>query len=233
VPDPAADLVAKARAGDGRARADLLAQYRPFIGARAAKVVGHYVDDGDDLASVALIAFNEAIDAYDAGRGVSFLTFSETVIRRRLIDHLRKTGREASTPLSAFETEDEEGDLRNPVETSLAVAAYTEDQDAAMRRDEIAAYAQVLARFGVSFAELVDAAPKHQDARESAQGAARSLVSRPELVRLLEETGRLPLRELAEIVPLSRKTLERQRKYVLAVALALLGDFPYLKEYFS
>lgn len=233
MPDPAADLVTRAQAGEAQAREDLLARYRPFIGARAAKVVGHYVDDSDDLASVALIAFNEAIDAFDAGRGVSFLTFSETVIRRRLIDHLRRSGRDASTPLSAFEMEDDEGDLRNPVETSVAMAAYSDDHEAAMRRDEIAAYAQILARYGVSFAELVDVAPKHQDARESAQGAARSLVSNPELVRLMEETGRLPLRELAKIVPLSRKTLERQRKYVLAVALALLGDFPYLKEYFA
>ncbi len=43
----------------------------------------------DEELSIALMAFNEAIDGYDTSKG-SFLSFAKLVINRRLIDYLRK-----------------------------------------------------------------------------------------------------------------------------------------------
>jgi len=46
-------------------------------------------------------------------------------------------------------------------------------------------------------------------------------------------TKRLPLDDVAPIVPLGRKELELWQKYVLAVVVALAGDFPYVSGHFQ
>jgi len=53
-------------------------------------VVGRYVAYGqDDELSIALMAFVEAIRSYDVSKG-NFLSFSQNVIKRRIIDYYRK-----------------------------------------------------------------------------------------------------------------------------------------------
>jgi len=41
-----------------------------------------------DEYSIALIAFNEAIESYDLDKKTKFVSFSKQVIKRRLIDYL-------------------------------------------------------------------------------------------------------------------------------------------------
>ena len=45
------------------------------------------------------------------------------------------------------------------------------------------------------------------------------------------KTKQLPLKEIEALVEVSRKTLERHRKYMIAVVLLLNSDFVYIKEY--
>jgi len=226
--------VRRAQQGDAQAREDLLSHYRPFVVAQAAKVAGRYVREGeDDEYAIALIAFNESIDAYDPKRGVSFLAFSETVIRRRLIDFFRKARRREEVPLSAYDVESVEGHVLNRIDVREALGSWTAEQEAEDRRSEIAAYARVLESYGLSFRQLVASSPKHKDARESAREVARILSEREDLMAFVQRERRLPLKELSKAVQVSRKTLERQRKYILAVALAMRGDFPYIKGHFT
>lgn len=41
----------------------------------------------------------------------------------------------------------------------------------------------------------------------------------------------LPVKELESTMEVSRKTIERQRKYIIAVVLLLNSHFVYIKEY--
>jgi RNA polymerase sigma factor len=41
----------------------------------------------------------------------------------------------------------------------------------------------------------------------------------------------LPIKELLERVEVSRKTLERNRKFLIAIALIYQGPYPYLRDY--
>lgn len=227
-------LLRRARAGDKQARDELIGRYRPFVLAVASRVLGRFVHPSDDEASVGLIAFNEAIDGFDPVRGGSFLGFAETVIRRRLIDHIRRDRRHGrAVPLSSLEREDEEGRPSDPLEDSGVDAAVPADVEAVERRDEIERYKRRLAEFGVSFAELPAACPRHADARASAIAVARVLASDPAYREYLLRTGNLPLRELEQDprIRVSRKTLERQRKFIIAVAVILGEDFHGLREF--
>lgn len=226
-------LLGEARDGSGPAREELIRRFTPFVLKTAAEVTGRYLRLGqDDEASVGLIAFNEAINSFDPSRGVGFLTFAETVIRRRLIDHFRKqTGARRETPLSAFEVEDEEGNTTSFLEAQEALAAHQADLDALERREEVLRYTRLLDDYGISLDDLVALSPKHRDARERAIAIARTIAADPELREHLRHRRELPLKALADSVALSRKTLERQRKYIIAVAIILMEDLGHLKEY--
>lgn len=229
-------LVVLAKNGDKDAREELIRQYTPFVMRVTAEACGRYVVAGqDDEASIALLAFHEAIDSYQTGRG-TFLKFSETVIKRRLIDYYRgqrRFGRE--TPLSDFVIEDDEGEEFCPAEMDAAILQHRHDVERMERQDEIRRYQDMLASYGISFSDLVKAAPKHRDAREAAKAVARYIAMRPELRAHLINNKSLPLKELDGMpgIPVSRKTIERNRKYIIALTLIIVGEFDYLKGYIS
>ncbi len=227
------ELVAAAQAGDARARERILDDYRPFFLRVASGSCRKYLVLGrDDEASIAMIAFNEAIDAYDSEGGASFLSFAEIVIKRRMVDFFRRQARRADEiPLSSFENDEYEEGVIQKIESKEAQAVLQIQEETEERREEIFRLDQLLSHYGIRFSELVKISPKHQDARDRALAVAKILVKDPELLAYLTKKKSLPLKELEKRVKVSRKTLERQRKYIITLALVLIGDFCHLQEY--
>lgn len=223
-------LLAAAKSGDREARESLLRSYLPFVDRVAAGACGRAIGRSDDEFQIALVAMNEAIDAYDGGRG-SFIAFAETVMRRRLIDSFRANARTRDLPMTAFEAEDDEGNAVNAVEIGAALAVHAAQEEAGMRALELAEYGAALAHFGLSFERLAKIAPKHADARASAIAIARLIATDPELRQRFTETGTLPQKELLARTRVSRKTLERQRAYMIAIVLLFIGDYPILRGF--
>jgi RNA polymerase sigma factor len=199
-----------------------------------ARVCGRYLPAGrDDEVSVGLLALNEAIDRYRPETGASFPAFAEMVVKRRLIDHFRRESSRRETPFTEFEQEDEEGGTWSPIEFSRAQEIERDRQEAADRRTEIAEFTRLLRPYGVTLADLVRQSPQHADARERAVAVARMIAGRPEWVEHLRKHHALPLRELeaCEELGVSRKTLERQRKFIIAVAVILMEGLHALRAY--
>jgi len=154
------------------------------------------------------------------------------VIKRRMVDYFRrKARREEEIPLSALESEDAEENIIRKIESKEAIGAIQLQQEAEERREEIFRLNQLLSEYGVMFSDLVRISPKHQDARDRALEVARILAKEPELLHYLTHKKALPLKELEKLVNVSRKTLERQRKYIITLTLILVGEFNYLQEY--
>ncbi|MBD2867681.1 RNA polymerase sigma factor SigI [Paenibacillus arenilitoris] len=227
--------VARIRQGDELLRERFIADYKPYILKVTSRFCKRYIDPTrDDEFSVALLAFNEAINQFASHAGKSFLGFAETVIRRRLIDHVRKEQRHAQVvPYSMFDSEDEEQPQYNSVETKQAMSAYdvrrTEDE----RRGEIGELNRELEKFGITFAELVELSPKHTDSRKLLIGIARTLVCHPGMLEALRLSGKLSVKELTELCGVSRKTIERNRKYIIAMSLVISGSYPFMHDYLS
>jgi RNA polymerase sigma factor len=226
-------LLHLARSGDEQARNQLLKDYIPFVAKSASQAAGRYIRrEQDDEFSIALTAFNEAIERYDLERGTSFLGFADTVIKRRLIDYFRsRQANRRDLPLSEFEVEDDENNVINYVEIQKSVEEHHKQVESDARREEIMRFTMMLTEFDISMEELVEISPKHQDARENAMEVARVIASRLELREYLLTKKSLPLKALMEHVSVSRKTIERQRKYIIAVSLILIGDFDMLQDY--
>lgn len=229
------ELIEEAKKGNHWAREELIKNFTPYILKVTSKVSGRYVRLGeDDEVSIGLMAFNEAIDCYDCTKNIAFLSFAETVMRRRLIDFYRKEQNNSkNVPLSTFETDDDDNkeSALYHIEAKQSTQVHIEGNLAAERKEEILEYNRQLREFGITFAELVEISPKHEDARVRAMEAAGVIAQDRELAAYLKRKKELPLKVLSERVDISRKTLERQRKYIIAVALIMINDYGHLKQY--
>lgn len=223
------ELARQAKMGNQEAREKLLREYKPFALKLAAEVTGEFIDPSRDEASIALLALNQAIDIYSADRGVAFLTFSATIIRRRLADYYRRQGKAREIPITSLASP--EGEETTDWETGPAAAFYQRQEAARERQEEVMIYRRKLAEYGIDFADLVRISPKHQDARDRALTVAYLAATTPELANKIQREKMLPLKELEEISGVPRKTLERLRKYIIAVALIEWEQLRTLREY--
>lgn len=223
--------LAKAQNGDMAAREMLITNYRPFILRVASTVTHHYIiPEHDDEFSVALIAFDEAINSYQPSRSGSFLAFAEMVIRRRLLDHFRRQVKtQHEVPLSGFYSEEEEE------EPGFAIVGaqqrYVTQTETENRCLEIDDFQGALARFGIDLAQLAASSPKHCDTRQHLMQLAGAMAKNEKYCLLLEKTKELPYKQLASEFGLTVKTLRRHRAYLIAIYLLKTGDYPLLKDY--
>lgn len=222
------ELILASQSGDHLARETMIKRYTPFIYKVVSRICGQFIGSSDDEASVGLIAFNEAIDNYNPDKGASFFSFAEIVIKRRLIDFFRQE-KNVSIPLSSLVDEFEE-ELQT-IEFQQSNQIYQKEEEARDRQEEILRYQLMLNKYGISFQDLVKVSPKHKDARIRAMDVAHIIANDDSLKEHLLIKKELPLKALLAKVDLSRKTLERQRKYIIALALILIFEFPMLKEY--
>lgn len=229
------ELVMLIQQGDIRIRNQFITDYQPYVAKVTSRFCKRYIDPArDDEFAIALAAFNEAISQFSHQAGRSFLSFAETVIRRRLIDYIRKEQRfSQQVPYSSFDVEDDEENVVNPVEIHQAIAEYELQKDVEERRSEIMELNRVLLDFDISFSDLVDGSPKHSDSREALIGIGITLARDSQMMRTLVSKRMLPIKDLLEVVEVSRKTLERNRKYIIAVAIIHNGPYPYLRNYLN
>lgn len=220
--------------GDSELRNQLIQRYHPYILKTTSRFFRRYIDpQRDDEFSVALAAFDEAITRYSPEGGRLFLGFAETVITRRLIDYVRQEKKHAAAvPYSAFDSDSDDGDApMNRVEVTQALEVYNQQLSADERRMEIGSLTEELSVFGITFADLVDHSPRHQDSRRTLLAMGKRLALNEKLFRMLRDKRQLPIKELCENESVSRKTIERHRKYLIAISLIAHGAYPYLKEY--
>lgn len=234
--DDLRQVIARVQQGQGSSREEIIQRYLPFILKVTSQLCKRYVKLGvDDEVSIALMAFNEALDKYDLGQNTSFFAFAESVIKRRIIDYFRKKNKEnKEIPWSAMVQDENDQDAAYQIDRltwDQACSHQFEEEIKVMRRDEILEYQKQLQYYGITLQDLVEASPKHQDARINAFEVARHIYENERFCKHLQKTKALPMKELETEVKVSRKTLERQRKYIIAITVILTGQFYFLKDY--
>lgn len=221
------EVVCKAQKGDRNAREYLLQNSTNFILKTAARSCRRFLDQkNDDEFSIAMIAFNEAIDTYDDTQSSGFYSYARLVIQRRLIDHFRKEKKHITVSLEVEE--------KSYLEYRTSLNEYLKEQEASERKHEIAILAGELQKYGVSFELLERKSPKHKDTRENLFKVACALIKNPFLYKYFEEKKRLPQKELSRETGFSIKFLERGRAYIISMALILKHpELVYMRSYIS
>ena len=226
------ELLARVRAAKGSARAadDLVRDYLPFIKSETAKFMGRPPREGtDDELGIAMFAFHEAVLAYDRGRG-AFLPLAALSIRNRLVDFRRRERRHEGVD-SLDEPRGGAGDDGRALVDDLACERdeIGERETRRVSRAEIAEFARQLERLGVSLADVAENCPKQGRTLEACGRALAYARGDQALLDRVAQTGKLPLAELARGSGVERKTLERHRRYLVALLVAYTNGYEIIR----
>ena len=210
------DLVYDAK-GDSLKIDSLIETYLPFIKSEASKATGKIINSSSDELSIAMIGFHEAVESYSKTRG-AFLNYAAVVMKRKLIDYHRREKRHLGhmsleTPMSS------EDDI-TLMDTIAASENPFEDmhmRDATM--EEIMHLSEQLSQFDLSLTDIVDNSPK-QDKTLSACWKVLSYARETDgVIAEIVRTKKLPITQLSQATGVSKKTLERHRKYLMAIMI--------------
>ena len=223
--------LAMAATSDERKREELIRGHEQTILRTASSACHRYVNKSDDEWSIALCAFSKAVDVYTAEKG-DFLPFAQMLIKRDLIDYYRSqknTLREVIVAPHVLEGGGEPEE--DPSGVYLAVAKNSQEASDRSLRDEILAANELLSDYGFRFFDLTECSPQQDKTRKECAVAIRFMLTDSTLFAALEKTRKLPIKALAAASGVSRKTLDRYRKYIIMAVLILDGDYPQLAEY--
>ena len=213
------------------ARNAFILRNEKFIIGCATRFTKRFITKSDDEWSIALIAFSNAIDTYDAEKG-NFQSYARLLIERRLTDYIRSQARfssEHSMEPYVFEGNVDEDSENSAYQMHIARATSTSDENPI--RDEILALNEILASYDISFMELTSCSPKAAKTKNACFQAISYIKQNPSLVEKMRDTRLFPIKNIAENTKVPRKILERHRKYIIAAAEILCNDFPLLQEY--
>ena len=205
-----------------------------YILRMTARITNKSVTISDEEWSVALRAVSSALDSYDDSKG-DFWPYAGLIIRSRLTDLYRSNARtkaEISVRPEAFEGNVDEDDpdfqFQMEVREHLGVTAATENS----LKDEIEALQEELGDYGISFFDLAECSPRAEKTRSSCASLIAALFAPPPpLTPKMRKSKTLPVREMLGRVKISRKIVDRYRKYLITSALILDGDYPGLADY--
>ena len=209
----------------------LIGSYMPFIKSETAKFLKRPPMEGhDDELSIAMIAFHEAVRGYSRSRG-AFLKYAAMIMKSRLIDYRRKEQRHGNViSLDAPAGEDD-------APLSDTIADETDHNEAYVVREATRAEIEELTRqmreFGVSLSDVADNCPKQQRTLEACRKALWHAKEHPELLDELLKTRRLPIARLSEGSGTERKTLERHRKYMVALLLIYTNGYEIIRGHLT
>jgi len=223
-------IAAQVRAAktDPEAADALIGQYMGFIRSETVKFTRAAPESGrEDELSIAMLAFYEAILHYEKSRG-AFLPYAGRAIRSRLIDHYRAEKRHGKV-ISLHASPGEDGD--RPMEETLPdtrdeIGAY---ETRTASQQEIREFGEQLGRFGISFSDVADNCPKQQRTLDACRKALEYAKENPELLEDLLKMKRLPIGQLAMGSGGERKTLERHRKYMVALLLIYTNGYEIIR----
>ena len=213
---------------DPEAADAFIGQYIGFIRSETVKFTHAAPEDGhEDELSIAMLAFYEAILSYERSRG-AFLPYAARAIRNRLIDYYRTEKRHGNVISIHAPAGDEED--RSLLETLPDTRDEIGEYEArTASQQEIQEFGEQLARFGITFSDVADNCPRQSRTLTACRRVLDFARANPELLERVERTGKLPMAELAAGSGVEKKTLERHRKYLVAILLAFTNGYAIIR----
>jgi len=205
----------------------LIADYMPFI-KKTIHSAGDLGMEYDDRLSLAMLSFMTCITQYEPGRG-GFTAYAAVCIRNRLVDESRRQARTSrkSIPFAAEGADQGNTDAMDRASVDL----YSREAERKSLSDEIDALSEQLKQHNIRFEELPLICPKQKKARAQCIDIGRYAAGHKETRENLLVHRRLSQAALAKKFGLSEKTIEKHRKYIVTIALLLIGDYPLIRAF--
>lgn len=204
----------------------LIRAYQPFIRAEVSRFINRHAGDNDDEVSIGMLAFYEAIQSYSKTRG-SFLNFASIMIKNRLIDYVRQEKRhQGHISLDSPISDSNEDSLIDTIEGEKDSKELVRVE---ATKKEIEEFVEELSYFGLTLEDISESSPKQTRTLDSCHEVIRYVNSNKNVLNVIMESKKLPITLLVENTSISKKTLERHRKYVLSMVLVLTNGFDIMR----
>lgn len=197
-----------------------------FILRCASKTCKRFITESDDEFEIALVAFVEAVRAFDPEAG-GFKGFAALVIRRRLMDSFDKL-RQRTPEVLAGNAMSWDESAGAEVQKIIALSSLGPEHTV---KDEIDAMSGILKAYGFSFFDIAEASPRSKRTRGYCARAVNWMLDLPARILRMRQRRSLPVMELSTACEISHKVVDRHRRYIIAATEILDGDFPQLSEY--
>nr|WP_133015366.1 sigma factor [Clostridium cuniculi] len=198
----------------------LIDNYMPLIIKTVSSITGRYVSvKNDDEFSIALMAFKEAVDKYDENKGI-FSSFAKLVISSRVKNHLVRENKH--NKVESIEELSESG-------INIEDIYHTEIEGSDEISIEIGKLKDEINKFGFSFEDLVEEAPKHDDTRKRAISISEKVNDEVILKNFMYEKRRLPIKQISLKFSVTEKILKRSKRFIISVVIILDKNFRNLK----
>ncbi len=197
----------------------------------ASRMTGRFITKSDDEWSIALFAFNKAIDTYSEDKG-DYMAYSKVLINNALIDYKRSESRHSAEVL--YDPEVLEGEDSGPIYEILTRESTVQEEKQLVNtdlKDEIEEINARLRTYGFSFFDIAGASPKSSKTRTECGRAILHIADNKELLGPVLESGKLPLKQMCGELGISRFMMDRHRKYILAGVIILSGEYPLISDY--
>lgn len=207
----------------------LIQKYKPFIFSTIKEFNGRYIDETDELSTVGMLAFKEAVDSFDPEKG-NFYSFAKRVIKLRLIDHYRKNKKRNEKIIPILEDMEYKNKL-SKIEIDYSVEKYLKEEESKLRKEEIKEFIEELKEFDISLKELEKLSPRKKELKEMYYRSSEYVIKNENLYNNFIESHRLPAKEISKELIINRKQLDRGRKYIISLIILKKGNYKMLSEY--
>ena len=205
-------------------RNEIIAEYINFILSCASKTLKRHVTIDDDIFSVAMIAFDEAMINFNIDKG-NFLSFASWVIKNRIIDYERKEQKHRkSLPFSSLTIDDGDGD---------EFTFDTEDRkhsltDTAM---ELRFLVHELKKYSITPEDIIKCSPKFATTKEECAKVIDYIMDKEDMILSIKQKKVLPVKKIITELNVGEKLLERHRKYIITAIIILSGEYEHISNF--
>ncbi|MDP4180226.1 MAG: RNA polymerase sigma-I factor [Bacillota bacterium] len=221
------EIISQIKNGDAQLKERFLNDYKPFIVKVVSQFTGKYIypEESEEF-SIAFIAFNEAIDNFNETTNGNFFSFSKQNIRWKLINYYKKISKDKVVyPFTYFEN-----DNNNDFEERYLKLDTNQVYESIERKEQITNFARKLKDFDITFEDLIVSGPKHKDSKDLLIGIANDILANKDIFEKLLRQKNIPMNDLLKIASVSRRTIERNRKFIIAACLIFNEDFDFLRH---
>lgn len=206
----------------------LISEYLPFIKSEASKVSKRHITDSDDELSIGMIGFHEAIKSYEVEKG-NFISYASIIIKNKIIDFYRKESRHFGHDSLEKEIKQEDLTLKETLEDEKN--HFEERDNLYDTKNEIMELTEVLRSFGLDLTDISDNTPKQERTLQSCRDVVNFVIDNPIILEEIAKSGKLPIKLLSSKTKVSKKTIERHRKYILAVTIIQTNGFENIRNH--
>lgn len=228
-PDQPEKIIEKIQAGDTELRNRFVTDSIPEIKHWVRRTTHSFYAENDDIFSIALYAFNQAVDKFRFNANVPFFSYAYLLVKHRLFDWMRyqkkNTPEHPFSDLKTAEGQPFEEQYMDPQSVS-----FTEKMEV---RDSLIHLEAQLEQFDLSIQKMTSKFPRHRDSQIMCIKIAKTLSGDEMLYQTFIEKHYLPGAELARRCQIPIKTIEKNRANIILITLLIRSNLQTIQFYLN